>query len=149
MKRKIVLAVCLCLALLGAFSLAHIVFAQESKTIQMTAEGTLYDMSGEGRQDTCEVTVQGEYRKSISRSDSFTGYIAIDSNTLKLNEKIAELSFFDNIAIPSAGVKLGYRYTSRIHSIIWAGEPFENFVIVLYNEYVLRDKIFEKIGQDF
>ena len=64
--------------------------------------------------------------------------ILINSDNINLDEETVSLTFFNNIAVPKAKNKLGYQYTSRIHSVIRDGDN-SNFVIILYNEYEVKD----------
>lgn len=110
----------------------------KTETINTTATGRLYDMSKEGIEVPCNISVEGEYYTSALQEDAFSGKVLVEADQLEFKTKIVKLKFSDGIAVPVTEDELGYQYTSRIHSIIKHRKSSE-FVVVLYNKYEVVD----------
>jgi len=96
--------------------------------------GRFYNIGESEWAASCNISVSGVYEPG---SDCFSGHITINSDNINLDEETVSLTFFNNIAVPKAKNKLGYQYTSRIHSVIRDGDT-SDFVIILYNEYEVK-----------
>lgn len=139
MKKRFSLFVILTSVLALCIVICTFYFSSAScKTIQVATTGYYYDSSNDNVAEQCSIVVDGLYYSSLLHVDSFTGRISIDSETIVLNDKIIELSFINNIAVPITEDESGRQYTSRIHSVIRETDS-DALIILLYNEYNITD----------
>lgn len=136
MRRRtlILIVVIICLAI-GIFTIINGTVEKRSNDVDLSMHGRFYSIGESEWAASCNISVSGVYEPG---SDCFSGHITINSDNINLDEETVSLTFFNNIAVPKAKNKLGYQYTSRIHSVIRDGDN-SNFVIILYNEYEVKD----------
>lgn len=127
MRRRtlILIVVIICLAI-GIFTIINGTVEKRSNDVDLSMHGRFYSIGESEWAASCNISVSGVYEPG---SDCFSGHITINSDNINLDEETVSLTFFNNIAVPKAKNKLGYQYTSRIHSVIRDGDN-SNFVII-------------------